>query len=56
MTENNVDLNDVKLDSDEDEEESIGKKSGVFLRGDSSEDDLQKDGLETEEKSARAGC
>ncbi|KAG5628463.1 hypothetical protein H5410_000180 [Solanum commersonii] len=50
MTENNVDLNDVKLDSDEDEEESIGKKSGVFLRGDSSEDDLQKDGLETEEK------
>lgn len=49
MTENNVDLNDVKLDSDEDEEESIGKKSAVFLRGDSSEDDLQKDGLETEE-------
>ncbi|CAN4114137.1 unnamed protein product [Withania somnifera] len=49
MTENNVDLNGVKLDSDEDEEESVGKKSGVFLRGDSSEDDLQKDGLETEE-------
>ncbi|XP_060200977.1 IQ domain-containing protein IQM2-like [Lycium barbarum] len=49
MKENNVDLNDVKLDSDEDEEESVGKKSVVFLRGDSSEDDLQKDGLETEE-------
>ncbi|CAN4089792.1 unnamed protein product [Withania somnifera] len=49
MTENNIDLNDVKLDSDEDEEESVGKKSGVFLRGDSSEDDAQKDGLETEE-------
>lgn len=49
MREKNVDLNDVKLDSDEDEEESIGKKSRVFLRGDSSEDDLQKDGLETEE-------
>ncbi|KAJ8565144.1 hypothetical protein K7X08_007720 [Anisodus acutangulus] len=50
MTENNVDLNDVKLDSDEDEEESVGKKSVVFLRGDSSEeDDSQKDGLEMEE-------
>ncbi|XP_016507097.1 IQ domain-containing protein IQM2-like [Nicotiana tabacum] len=48
MRENNVDLNDVKLDSDEDEEESIGKKSGVFLRGNSSEDDLLKDVLETE--------
>nr|XP_009804182.1 PREDICTED: uncharacterized protein LOC104249451 [Nicotiana sylvestris] len=48
MRENNVDLNDVKLDSDEDEEESIGKKSGVFLRGNSSEDDLRKDVLETE--------
>ncbi|XP_009617821.1 IQ domain-containing protein IQM2 [Nicotiana tomentosiformis] len=48
MRENNVDLNDVKLDSDEDEQESVGKKSGVFLRGNSSEDDLQKDVLETE--------
>ncbi|KAM3266514.1 IQ domain-containing protein IQM2 [Capsicum annuum] len=49
MMENNVDLNYVKLESDEDEEKSVGKNNRVFLRGDSSEDDLYKDVLETEE-------
>ncbi|KAH0781374.1 hypothetical protein KY290_000972 [Solanum tuberosum] len=49
LRENDVDLSDVKLDSI-DEEDSIGKKSGVYLRGNASDDDIgQKDGLETGE-------
>ncbi|KAL2487756.1 calmodulin-binding family protein [Forsythia ovata] len=52
LRENNVDLADVKLDSiDEEEEESMGKKGGLYLRSNSSEEDLsEKDQLETEEK------
>ncbi|MCD9644302.1 hypothetical protein HAX54_032484 [Datura stramonium] len=50
LRENNVDLNYVKLDSIDDEEDSIGKKSSVYLRDNASDDDLaQKDGLEIEE-------
>lgn len=40
----------MQLDSMDDEEDSIGKKSDVYLRGDASDDDIgQKDGLETGE-------
>ncbi|CAI9770501.1 unnamed protein product [Fraxinus pennsylvanica] len=48
LRENNVDLADVKLDSiDDEEEESAGKKGGLFLRSNSSEEDLaEKDRLE----------
>ncbi|XP_015071573.1 IQ domain-containing protein IQM2-like isoform X1 [Solanum pennellii] len=49
LRENDVDLSDVKLDC-VDEEDSIGKKSGVYLRRNASDDDVgQKDGLETGE-------
>nr|XP_019069991.1 IQ domain-containing protein IQM2-like isoform X2 [Solanum lycopersicum] len=49
LRENDVDLSDVKLDC-VDEEDSIGKKSGVYLRHNASDDDVgQKDGLETGE-------
>ncbi|XP_022874337.1 IQ domain-containing protein IQM2-like [Olea europaea var. sylvestris] len=49
LRENNVDLADVKLDSiDDEEEESVGKKGGLFLRCNSSEEGLaEKDRLET---------
>lgn len=40
----------MQLDSIDDEEDSIGKKSGVYLRGNASDDDIgQMDGLETGE-------
>ncbi|KAI3450896.1 hypothetical protein Pfo_007561 [Paulownia fortunei] len=57
LQENNVDLTDVKLDStdEEDEEESIGQKGGVYLRSNSSEDDLaEKDRSETEENDSES--
>ncbi|CAI9776745.1 unnamed protein product [Fraxinus pennsylvanica] len=48
LGENNVDLTDVKLDSIDEEEESMGKKGGLYLRSISSEEDLtEKDRLET---------
>ncbi|KAK4487487.1 hypothetical protein RD792_005869, partial [Penstemon davidsonii] len=40
LRENNVDLNDVKLDSTDDEEESIGKTGGVYTRSNSSKDNF----------------
>ncbi|XP_060201047.1 IQ domain-containing protein IQM2-like [Lycium barbarum] len=47
LRENDVDLNDVQLDSIDDEEDSTGKKSGVYLRDNASDDDIaQKDDLE----------
>ncbi|XP_022864410.1 IQ domain-containing protein IQM2-like [Olea europaea var. sylvestris] len=50
LGENNVDLTDVKLDSIDEEEESMGKKGGLYLRSNSSEEDLaEKDRLETVE-------
>ncbi|KAA8549659.1 hypothetical protein F0562_001323 [Nyssa sinensis] len=51
---NNVDLTDVKMDPvDEEEEGSLDKQSSVFLRSNSSEEDLtDKDGLEKEERDA----
>uniref|UniRef100_A0A5B7ATL3 IQ domain-containing protein IQM2-like n=1 Tax=Davidia involucrata TaxID=16924 RepID=A0A5B7ATL3_DAVIN len=50
---NNVDLTDVKMDpvDEEEEEESLSKQNSVFLRSNSSEEDLtEKDGLEKEER------
>ncbi|KAF3655235.1 putative protein MAK16 -like protein [Capsicum annuum] len=50
LRENNVDLNDVKLDSTDDEEDSVGKKSDVYRRSNASDDDIaQNDDLETGE-------
>ncbi|KAJ8528972.1 hypothetical protein K7X08_035807 [Anisodus acutangulus] len=39
LRENDVDLTDVKLDPIDDKEDSIGKKSGVYLRDNASDED-----------------
>ncbi|KAG8371757.1 hypothetical protein BUALT_Bualt13G0121500 [Buddleja alternifolia] len=49
LKENNVDLTDVKLDSIDDEEESIGKRTSLHLRNNSEDDWTEKDLLEMEE-------
>ncbi|PIN11833.1 hypothetical protein CDL12_15558 [Handroanthus impetiginosus] len=56
LLENNVDLTDVKLDStDEEDEESMLKKECVYLRSNSSADDLaEKDHSETEENDSKS--
>ncbi|XP_009784688.1 IQ domain-containing protein IQM2 [Nicotiana tabacum] len=47
LRENDVDLNDVKLDSVDDEDDSMGKKKGVYFRDNASDDEIaQKDGPE----------
>ncbi|CAK9138163.1 unnamed protein product [Ilex paraguariensis] len=50
LRESNLDLTDVKMDSMDEEDNSIGMKRSGHLRSISSEDDsAEKDGLETEE-------